>query len=413
MTPVKIRGRRRQKARLRAQREERERFAATDDLDKISSTSASEATYVQSKLESLPTEIIESIFLYSRNLNLPRASLALGEILSSSGFKHVVLRAWLTDPYLDDNRNEDEAREDGKLQSGLLRCRWVDEAMFRHVLHDVRISKLTAFFQNPSPSSMSRVTDAAPSNALLGPGCPIADTSTKTITAFVENLQDNGNIHKMKWEWVSHSNEKFSLVMPDYPGRIWLERFDVPDDEHPSSAEFICDFEVADGCEIPIKVLYGPWSQSKLKFLHALMNASAVLDWETSSNGEMAARSLEEAILQEDMPVLEVFLRKQRLDSLNSPSEIYSWPFHISVPIRHKYLRLAILEGNCNPEIVSMLLYRGRFNDLRLDDSDIVEWATARNLQGDKRAAWLLEEIERRIEMEDVSGTSSTYSISP
>ncbi|KAL8669337.1 MAG: hypothetical protein Q9224_007746, partial [Gallowayella concinna] len=201
MTPVKIRGRRGQKARLRAQREERERFAATDDLDKISSTSASDATYVQSKLESLPTEIIESIFLYSRNLDLPRASLALGEILSSSGFKHVVLRAWLTDPYLDDNRNEDEAREDGKLQSGLLRCRWVDEAMFTHVLHDVRISKLTAFFQNPSPSSMSRVTDAAPSNALLGPGCPIADTSTKTITAFVENLQDNGNIHKRKWDW--------------------------------------------------------------------------------------------------------------------------------------------------------------------------------------------------------------------
>lgn len=91
MTPIKVRGKRGQKARLRAQRERR--AAAIDQLEMTPSPSRLLPQLFQSKLESLPTEIIESIFLYSKNLDLPRASLALGTALSSTGFKHLVLRA--------------------------------------------------------------------------------------------------------------------------------------------------------------------------------------------------------------------------------------------------------------------------------------------------------------------------------
>ncbi|KAL8728732.1 MAG: hypothetical protein Q9166_005219 [cf. Caloplaca sp. 2 TL-2023] len=392
MTPIKIRGKRGQKARLRAQKEVRTRRAAIEELHMTSSMSAVEAISARLTLDSLPTEIIESIFLYSKNLELPRSSLALGRALSSTGFKHVVLRAFLTDPYLEDDI-DDETCETGDLQSAFLRCRWVDEAMFTHALHHVRTSKLAAFFQNPSTLSKSKVTDVAPHNALLGPGCPVGDTSITTIADFGERLKTQpGLLEERQWTWVSNSNEKFSLLMPDYPGRVWLGRYNSPDDEYTSSSEFVCDFQLAHGCEIPIKVLHGPWTESKVNFLHSLMNASAGLDWETSNNGEVAENSLKEAILQGNMSLLQVLLRKPNV--CLSQLEIYSWPYHPSVPLTQEHLRMAIFQGGCKRDIIRMLLQRGHTNGLRLDDGDMADWAIAKDEEGDERGTWLLQEIK-------------------
>ncbi|KAL8810364.1 MAG: hypothetical protein Q9223_002495 [Gallowayella weberi] len=395
MTPLKVRGRRGQKARLRAQRKEQERLAAIQGGDTISPISTPERTYVPSRLESLPTEIIESIFLYSRNINLPRASLALGHTLSSTSFKHVVLRNWLTDPYLDRKLSG----KISKLQSALLRCRWFDEPMLMHALQQVCISSLAAFFQNPSSYSMGRVTNAPPHNALLGLGCPIADTSTMTITAFVENLQvwSASSRRSQSWEWISHSNEKFQLAIPDYAGMIQLGTFDVPDDQSPPSFNPLCDFKLAYGCEIPAKVLHRPWTKSKRDFLDALMSVGTELNWITSSNGEVAEKSLREAILQEDNSTVEVLLRRSGtcrwlVGGLGTKGQVpFVAPPGIRVELVH--IRLAIFEGGCNPGIVRMLALAIPSKELPVDDDDIMEWATARKERGDKRAMWLLEEI--------------------
>ncbi|KAL8646438.1 MAG: hypothetical protein Q9226_006860 [Calogaya cf. arnoldii] len=328
-----------------------------------------------SKLETLPTEIIESIFLYSKNLELPRASLALGTTLSTTGFKHLVLRAILMDPYLEDCI-DDETCEFGDLQSALLRCRWVDDAMFSHALHHARLAKLAAFFQNPSVFSMSNVKGAAPHNALLGPGCPVADTSTPTVAQFVESMKaQSAPLDNRRWEWVSYSNEKYNLLFPDYPGRVWLGKYAKPDDEHTISSKFICDFQLAHACEIPTKVLHGPWFESKLNFLHSLLNASAILDWETSNNGEVAETSLREAIVQGNTSFLQVMLRAQDIGPWDGTSqkEVYSWSYHPGIEITQEHLRLAIFDGGCIPSVVNMLLRRGFDKGLRLDDNDMLD----------------------------------------
>ncbi|KAL8780139.1 MAG: hypothetical protein Q9213_006594 [Squamulea squamosa] len=381
MTPIKIRGKRGQKARLRVQRERR---AAVEELDMTPSLSSPPPEAIRSKLESLPTEILESIFLYSKNLELPRASLALGTALSSTGFKHIVLRAYLVDPYLED----DETRETGSLQSALLRCRWVDEAMFIHTLHHAPLSKLAAFFQNPSPSSMHKVTDVAPHNALLGPGCPISDTSTPTIASFVNSLTHQSERCEIrKWEWVSHSDEKFSLQMLDHPGRIWLGRYEPPGY---MSGKLICNFQLANGCEIPTKVLHGPWSETRLNFLQKLINAWAGFDWETSNNGEVAETSFREAIVQGNTSVLKVMLTPPVDLPYDSKKRIRNGPYHSSIPVTQEHLRLAILDGGCNTDVVNLLLRRGHNTDLRLDDSDLLDWAIAKNEEDDERGHWLL-----------------------
>ncbi|KAL8773563.1 MAG: hypothetical protein Q9209_001668 [Squamulea sp. 1 TL-2023] len=393
MTPIKVRGKRGQKARLRAQRERRAAIEA-EDLEMTSSPSPLLSQPIRSKFESLPTEIIESIFLYCKNLELPRASLALGSTLSSTGFKHLVLRAFLIDPYLE-HRIDDETCETGNLQSALLRCGWLDEAMFTHALNDARLSKLAAFFQNPSPSSMHKAIDVAPHNALLGPGCPVPDTSTPSIASFIDSLKpQSGLCEKRSWEWVSHSDEEFSLQMPEYPGRILLGSPGSLEHEYTSSTELLYDFQLANGCEIPIKVLHGPWSKTKINFLYLLMNACARLDWETSNNGEVAETSFREAIVQGNTSMVQVMLRNPVDAPYGSQNQIHNWPYHPSIPVTQEHLRLAIFDGGCNTSIVNMLLKRGPFNGLRLDDNDIVDWATAKDEEHDERGKWLLRMIK-------------------
>ena len=280
MTPIKIRGKRGQKARLRAQRKTRE---AADVPDMATSTIIETAAETQrSKLESLPTEIIESIFLYSMNVELPRASLTLGRLLSSTGLKHLVLRAFLTEPYLEDAL-DDEAL--GGQQSALLRCRWVDRAIFIHALHDVWLGKLVVLFQNPSPIFFNDVSEIPQHDSLLGPGCPIADTSTSTVAQFVKSFVPQSRfLEDRRWEWVAHSGVKLTLTLDDCSGEMWFSR--NVNQTYTPRYRCICRFRLANPCNIPTKVLHGPWTESKLWFLRALLNFNATLDWETDNNGK-------------------------------------------------------------------------------------------------------------------------------
>ncbi|KAL8903094.1 MAG: hypothetical protein Q9171_007515 [Xanthocarpia ochracea] len=388
MTPIKIRGKKGQKARLRAQREER---AVAEEMDMTSSSAALDVELVPSKLECLPTEIIESIFLYSRNLDLPRASLALGRTLSSTGFKHLVLRAFLVDPYLEQLLTH----ETGELQSALLRCRWVDEAMFTHALRQVRLLKMTDFFQNIYPPYMAEIQGTARHKALLGPGCPVADTSTATIAQFAESIRPkSGRGEEERWEWVCQTNQKVILYMPAYPGRAFCGCEATDKDVWGRPGSSISEFRLAYGCKIPSKVLHGPWTEVKLGFLHALMNASAELDWETSNNGEVAEMSLREAIMQGNTPLLHVLLSIPDV-GLSDPDPVFSsWWYHTSITITQEHLRLAIFEGGCNTKIIDMLLHRGRDCGLRLDDDDMLDLAIAKDEEGDERGKWLLHKIK-------------------
>ncbi|KAL9626419.1 MAG: hypothetical protein Q9204_007321 [Flavoplaca sp. TL-2023a] len=427
MTPIKIRGRRGQKARLRAQQKTKE---AADAADMASSTIIETTAEVQrSKLESLPTEIIESIFLYSMNVELPRASLMLGRVLSSTGIKHRVLRAILLNPYLEGAFDDETS---GNLQSTLLRCRWVDRAMFTHALHELWLAELVALFQNPSPIFSNDVSETPQHVSLLGPECPIADTSTSTIAQFVKSFEPQTRLlENRQWEWVSYSGVKFTLIIDDWSGKIWFERTASDPCDFPRGS--IYQFRLANACNIPTKVLHGPWTESKLWFLRVLLSCNATLEWETNNNGkqlsellsysfglpshsnywtysqdnpivailtsnlslgEVAELSLCEAIVQGNTALLEILLSERPMP-----------PYFPVIPLTQKHIRLAIFEGGCNTKTIKLLLEQSRYLnsvnecprgdiDLRLDDDDILEWATAKAEVGDDRGHWLLRIIK-------------------
>ncbi|KAL8665267.1 MAG: hypothetical protein Q9168_007738 [Polycauliona sp. 1 TL-2023] len=365
MTPIKVKGKRDQKARLRAQRKVRK---GVEDADMAVLPMAAEPEVQCSRLELLPTEILESIFVYCRNLELPRASLVLGRALSSTGFKHLVLRAILIDPYLDGvfYYDEDPAHklELAALQSALLRCRWLDEAMFMYALHQVRLVEISTFFQSSSRFCLSKVT-----------GCPLADTSTSTIARFLESRKPDSR----PCGWTSSSGSRFFMSFDIFSGKVVLREYDNPSWSGVSEGS-ICEFRLARGCEIPTKVLHGPWTDTKLNLLRALLNVWGALNWETSNNGEVANSSCREAILQGNTSFLQVLLRH------------YKFPVYAS-PITQQHLHLAIFEGGCKPEIVDLLLCYCRY-DLQSDDIAILEWATAKDEMGDQRGTWLLQRIK-------------------
>ncbi|KAL8702698.1 MAG: hypothetical protein Q9201_004139 [Fulgogasparrea decipioides] len=281
MTPVRVRGKRGQRARQRALREQRAlqeqraQHATNGQPAVVSPDSAVKPT--SSKLECLPTEILESIFLYSQNFALPSVSLTLCRALASPHLKHLTLCSFLT-------VSDDESSNLGRIQSQLLRCRWMDLAMLRRAQKDHKLSTL---------------------------------------------------------------------------------RY---------------------GCEVPTKVLHGPWTNDKIEMLRLLKKLRAKLDWETSNNGEVADQSLKEAIIQGNAPMVDLLLNRW---------EPYPNIYTCIVPVTQEHLRLAILQGGCRRNIIDDILHAGRVQrdlpDLHLGDSDIVDWAIEKKAHGDERGSWLLD----------------------
>lgn len=78
LTPIRVRGRRKASPKAPTALAPRPRRAKRS----LASVMASRSTRRRATLESLPSEILESILLYSTNLSLPRASPAIGIKLS-------------------------------------------------------------------------------------------------------------------------------------------------------------------------------------------------------------------------------------------------------------------------------------------------------------------------------------------
>ncbi|KAL8707999.1 MAG: hypothetical protein Q9220_007079 [cf. Caloplaca sp. 1 TL-2023] len=392
MTPIRIRGKKEQKARLQALRNKQLQQAAADEAGGMSPTSDSDLPE-RSGLEYLPVEIIESIFLYSLEFNLPRASLKLGRALSSTHIKNSVLRVVVKNPY-EQNRLGRQPGEIGEIQSALLRCRWFDHSMFARVLNEVRVNALAAFFQAPQLVLSNKQPMEISQQALLGPGCPILDTSTATIASFLQNLQEQSNEHGERiWKWVADSGRGFSLFLTKYPGRIVLVSYSSQNGSDRIDYQLMCEFELACGCQIPSKVLHGPWTRTKIEFLDALMNARASLGWESSSNGEEAERSLKEAIVHTNLPLLNVL--SQTSHHLNASMKDGDPECDSKIQLTQEHLRLAIFEGGCKKAVVQTILRSRRCGSLRLDAPDIVEWAVDKKAAGDSRGDWLLLEVDR------------------
>ncbi|KAL9007516.1 MAG: hypothetical protein Q9173_007234 [Seirophora scorigena] len=363
MTPIRIRGKKGQKARLQALREQRANQTPSEASDILDSPPP-----LLSTLESLPTELLESIFLYSLDVNLPRASLTLGKALSSTHVKQKILQFLLTSP-----GGPGEGRWLlGKLQSQLLTCRWLDLASLHRALAAAMTSfvekhlekDVTGFFSHQMPPVFMPTIAQLVSYVFAHPRAPDEDV----IGCWsLGSLEGSNHIEISRTTiWVSSTNKLF-------------------------------EFEVSPGCEMPTRLLHEPWTAEKMEFLGILMEAGAALDPCGSNNAEVADHGLQEAIIQGNTGVVKLLRRKWEASERRI--------CQVGVTLDH--VRTAIFRGGCKLEILGLLArppayYRENAYDpvvnfeslLDWKQEDILDWANERTHCGDERGRRLLELID-------------------
>ncbi len=372
MTPIKVRGKRGQKARLRALHEERARRPTTEKVIMDSSASSASLGPPLSKLESLPIELLESIFLYTQDVNLPRASLPLGRALSSSHVKHKLLRSLLTDLFPEPHDKSEEEFRVGKLQSRLLTCRWLDLASYKRAFAATLTSFLEEALEEPC-RGFTKLDDLSITQTF---GATDIGLFIPTIPQFVDYHLSEPTLH-IPERWSFGPAGEWDI------GFSWASVY-----FRPQQPQLRTKFQLRKGCEVPTRLLHGPWTREKKQFLCFMIFAKATWDPVGSNNLEVADQSFREAIVQGDTEVVAIL------------REIFFTPYPHRILITVEHLRLAVFQGGGNPKIIE-LLTPSRMADQHFDwgQDDIVDWANEqKEREGgreDGRGAWLLERIDR------------------
>ncbi|KAL9004930.1 MAG: hypothetical protein Q9188_002281 [Gyalolechia gomerana] len=375
MTPVRVRGKRGQKARLRALQEQSMQRAPSEELETVPGPALS-------RLERLPTEVLERIFLFSQNVAMPQASLTLGKALSSTYVKYRLLRALFTDECMEDLPLIDEFRI-AKLQTNLLRCRWVDLPSIKRAVAASVTSLLALLLGKPTEifSAVDLVTLGIP-NALAGTGCPLQELSTAELSRFVDDVFSSPiKQRRLTWSFLPKTQERWVDIDANR-GIIRMSH----------SPFIVYKLELRPGCEMPTRLLHGPWTTSKKEFLEFLMSTQAAIDPEYSNNQEVAAESLKEAIVQGDVSVATLLTDSWHLGSSRRKYRL---------PLSEEHVRLAIFDGGCNREMINLLEVRSSSENIDWNQDDFVEWAIERKVRGDERGSWLLEKIEAHQKTDD------------
>ena len=142
---------------------------------------------------------------------------------------------------------------------------------------------------------------------------------------------------------------------------------------------------------VPVKLLHGPWTASKLTLLKSLFRAGATIERVTSTDDEVASASLLEALKSSNRKVALALLPKPSYRSLND-LENYIEPPHIGVTPDTSHFRAAILEGGCDREIIlRMLLFPG--TDIDYEDRAVWKWIHDSISVSDEKGLWLKQTL--------------------
>ncbi|KAL8838328.1 MAG: hypothetical protein Q9176_005139 [Flavoplaca citrina] len=180
-------------------------------------------------------------------------------------------------------------------------------------------------------------------------------------------------------------------------------------------------------CQIPAKLLTGPWTDSKLHFLEAVLEGGAHI----TSHGyrDLAGRGLMDAIRDDNHRAVDMlaavgcdeqYVDPHRMDGMYAKPSLSEASFSFSslcegtdayVRISHlerrtcgvvpttEHLKVAVIEKGCRKMIVRRLLFaQGAETDTQ--DLSIKEWLLARTEMGDSKAGWLQYQMETSAELQ-------------
>ena len=285
-----------------------------------------------SRLEQLPIELLSDIFVLSENINLPKASPVLGSKLAHDTTKRRIVIHMFDD--FKDTRDEE------KLQSALLRQKWFTYAFLRdcqkiclrricvewyrrdvkdipssarQLISDLIYAYFDWYFSRPSrayyrqqPPGFQEITEAEEKRWLY-PDYKIARVTVnlqeeKEVYDFTGS---DGLIFQMDgspvFQFTLHENGA-EITFPKAKDHVYTTR-DEPKEFSRRFPEYML------GCQLPEKLLHGPWTQEKGDFLQLLMaRGISRIQRIRNSNYEIAEQGLLDAINEENACALNLFL---------------------------------------------------------------------------------------------------------
>ncbi|CZS98751.1 uncharacterized protein RCO7_06432 [Rhynchosporium graminicola] len=284
-----------------------------------------------SLLEKLPMELLELVFQFCLNLDLPKASPVLaGKLASITVYNWTIMRAFGPSwergfarhqvigekDHEDDGVREEVEEEDAELQSAVLRCRWASlEVMLR--AKEVWIQKYADDRQfEPLYFLKEKNTTASP---------PLPDSNSDSDSA----PQDVGN--------TSPTDTESLLLAPATTPRLtpsqYLETdyadflsFTSSSPDGPWPWHTICWSSYTDlspTLEIPHSLLSPPFTPSSLKYLFHLLRHGARISWLSSTSGEVALSGLRAAVKECNIQAVHLLVWSGLLETLDG--EMLIW----------------------------------------------------------------------------------------
>lgn len=382
-------------------------------------------------LERLPIELLETIFFYCLNPGLPQASIAIGQKLDSTRVKSQLVLRTLSSP----NSFEypcavsdvfPTLQEQARAQSAILRLPWMTLPFFRQLIPDYIVHTIIREL-------------GARRLRWMGTGPMVSKESEPVIRQYLEDnaarFDHTGTKHfglpaywEIKWHEVSVKQE-IILGIGLRDGLVTLRErettssapWDSPGSPHDHQAPHFSRWRIfggVEGCQIPEKLLRGPWTDEKCEFLELLIRGNAEVDRINSTSGEVAEQGFWEAIEEHNARAVRALVARigprgrpedaertwyptQRPRHVNENFSGYRDSTYREDPIRkgvgivprQEHLRKTLEEG-C-PEDVLLALLGAAEVSFDLASPDIRLWVLQGEKVCDRRASLIQEELLR------------------
>ena len=463
MTPVRVRGKykrnqayAKQKKGTSHQDEVRDRShkcARAPSSMFMTAATMQQRTPKLSRLESLPTELLVTIFFQCLNISLPQASLHLGNTLGSQSLKiELFLKAFTSED--DDLLHRDEVwrilrvREQasvraqiGYLQSRILRLRWLDWRLVKICMEAFAVRVLMRTFRDQrwtwmdgNPVQRGVIQDFV--HGVFAPDTLEAEEILMQQRSLVEEQTPptmpltTASLKLWRWDSPTTGNQ-LTLGLGPRQGYMILtsSRLRGEDPTDIDTGDTYCWrlFFPMETCEIPTKLLRRPWTDSKLNLLEALVYGTSFIDWECSLSGEIAIQGLEDAVRDDNFRAVDLLTKEHMMAQFASPNHPHfvepsfadvtlgstTGPHPLplvrvnllnGVNVRHtceiepaeKHLRIAVVEKGCDRRIVDRIFWAQRSSTTDWISPEIISWAVEKKEQNDERGQWLLDAIDEQ-----------------
>ena len=335
-----------------------------------------------SRLETLPVELIEKIFLHSLEINLPRASPSLAAALSSERIYRVLIllsfwdddNIWgrygapIPDPVLKMFRPLEyrrlETPERSTLQAAILNSRWCTLDRVKGQLPNLLRLTLQRYWSD-SWITMEEADKIRLNHKLDNLNKP------RLISTF-QGVDSDGNRHELE---IDSPFVLYDAVM-DWRGN--------PDAE--------CDwtYRTTSALHIPNRLLHGkPWTDEKLSFLELLRNAYGNNDQNTGLTFSFSKvqEGIHDAIVEQNARALCNLLELDEYFSRWNNGKALKRGFY-EIPAEH--FRSAVRYSGHKEKFLALLM-RGNAESIPYDDPEITAWAMQARDRGSYFGEWLLE----------------------